>query len=324
MNNMSRASINARSSSSIRSWTTRSSIRSARRRVSKRSCSLRLPSWYRLTRPIFSGNPDQHQTFFGHDDASCNAERGRWWGPRPFSLSLGSRRGLARRRRIQGRVGRAGPSVRGTAAATIRRGHRRGAAEAFARALLAVPTGNAWTPSRRQGAGGSLRRRVRNAHDAARRTAGAGRRERAGTHRGRAGDSAPRTERKRRGPRPLHLRRARGAGRRRLPRGHGRPLGRGLLPHADEVLARRRERLPVPPAPTLARLHAGKLRHQVELRRPHVAERARRVLELAVTLRVVVRDEPLPLDVVLVDADVLVAEVEDAQLLAFQVGWPDL
>src|SRR3954468_3593865 len=320
MKNMSRASMNARSSSSIRSWTIRSSMRSARRLVSKRSCSWRLPSWYRLTRPIFSGNPDQHQTFFGDDCDSCNAERGCWWGPRPFSLSLGSWRGLARRRRFQGRVGRAGPSFRGPAAAAVRRGHRRGAAEAFARALLAVPAGNAWTAARRQGAGGSLRRRGRHADDAAGRTAGARRRERAGTRRGRAGDTVARAKRERRGARPLHLRRAGGAGRRRFPRGHGRPLGRGLLPHADEVLARRRERLPVPPAPTLARLHARKLRHQVELRRPDVAERARRVLELAVTLRVVVRDEPLLLDVVLVDADVLVTEVEDAQLLASQVG----
>src|SRR4051794_1030874 len=98
------------------------------------------------------------------------------WGPRPFFLSLGGGGGLARRRRFQGRVGRAGPFFRGPAAAAVRRGHRRGAAEAFARALLGVPAGNAWTAARRQGAGGSLRRRVGRPDDAARRTAGARRR----------------------------------------------------------------------------------------------------------------------------------------------------
>src|SRR5688572_3126779 len=42
---MSRASMNARSPSSMVSWTRSSSIRSARARVSNRSCSERLPSW---------------------------------------------------------------------------------------------------------------------------------------------------------------------------------------------------------------------------------------------------------------------------------------
>src|SRR5204862_3820058 len=42
---MSRASMNARSPSLIVSVTSRSSMRSARRRVSKRSWSSRLPSW---------------------------------------------------------------------------------------------------------------------------------------------------------------------------------------------------------------------------------------------------------------------------------------
>src|SRR5687768_17806426 len=42
---MSRASMNARSPSSMVSWTRSSSIRSAMARVSNRSCSERLPSW---------------------------------------------------------------------------------------------------------------------------------------------------------------------------------------------------------------------------------------------------------------------------------------
>src|SRR5215210_5421221 len=51
MKNMSRASMKARSSSSIVPRTVFSSRRSAMRRVSKRFCSLRLPPWYRFSMP---------------------------------------------------------------------------------------------------------------------------------------------------------------------------------------------------------------------------------------------------------------------------------
>src|SRR5581483_2027525 len=72
----------------------------------------------------------------------------------------------------------------------------------------------------------------------------------------------------------------------------------GLLPDADERAALARERLAAPAAPALARAQAGDARHQIELRRPHVAERDRREAAAAE----VVRDEPLVRDVVLVEA----------------------
>src|SRR5256885_1075081 len=47
---------------------------------------------------------------------------------------------------------------------------------------------------------------------------------------------------------------------------------RRALPDGDVFGALAREWLPVPDAPPLAQLHAGELRHQVELRWPDVAE----------------------------------------------------
>src|SRR5207302_9957840 len=120
--------------------------------------------------------------------------------------------------------------------------------------------------------------------------------------------------------------RAGGRGLLRRRRALGELLGSdpGLFPDGDELFARTRERLAVPAAPAPARPQAGDPGHQVELRRPDVAKRPRPVLELPVPLRVVMRDQALMRDVVLVDADVLVAEVEDAQFLALQIRKPDL
>ena len=58
-------------------------------------------------------------------------------------------------------------------------------------------------------------------------------------------------------------------------------LARGLLPDADELLAHARERLALPAAPPFAWRHARDPRHQVQLRRPHVAERPRRIRRIA-------------------------------------------
>src|SRR5947208_16325279 len=68
---------------------------------------------------------------------------------------------------------------------------------------------------------------------------------------------------------------------------------RALLPDRDVLATLARERLAVPVAPALAQRHPGQLRHQVELRRPHVAERQRQQLPAAVDEREVVRDEAL-------------------------------
>src|SRR5205807_7321094 len=81
----------------------------------------------------------------------------------------------------------------------------------------------------------------------------------------------------------------------RLPR---RRLSAGLLPDADELRALAREGLALPTAPALAQPHAGEPRHQVELRRPHVAERDRELPEPPVNLAVVMRGQTLVRDVV--------------------------
>src|SRR5204863_7762958 len=104
-----------------------------------------------------------------------------------------------------------------------------------------------------------------------------------------------------------------------------RPGSDPLLPDGDELRALACERFADPAAVALAQLHARELRHQVELRRPNVAEGSRRVLERAVrTAAVVMRDQPLVRDVVLVDADVPLAEAEDAELFTAKIGKADL
>src|SRR4051795_1055383 len=89
-----------------------------------------------------------------------------------------------------------------------------------------------------------------------------------------------------------------------------------LLPDGDVLRALARERLPVPAAPALAQPHPGHARHQVELLRPDVAERRRAEAPVAVNEREVMRDEPLALDVVLVDPDMGLAEVEHVEALS--------
>src|SRR5262245_22907221 len=91
----------------------------------------------------------------------------------------------------------------------------------------------------------------------------------------------------------------------------------GRFPDADEPVALARERLSPPAAPALAPPHARELCHQVELRRPHVAERDRPWPERPITLGVVVRDQALVGDVVLVEAEPRRAlEVEGMDRLA--------
>ena len=89
-----------------------------------------------------------------------------------------------------------------------------------------------------------------------------------------------------------------------------------------------RERFALPSAPALAQSHAGKLRHEVELRGPHVAEGTRGALDRPVDELEVVRDQALPRDVVLVDPPMRLAEVEDDVRLAgrepLEVGDSDL
>src|SRR5690349_776067 len=83
-----------------------------------------------------------------------------------------------------------------------------------------------------------------------------------------------------------------------------------FLPDRHVLAAAARERLSVPVAEALPQPHAGQARHQIELRRPDVAERRRRLLEDAVDGAEVVGDEPLAGEVVLVDADVTFAHLE--------------
>ena len=88
------------------------------------------------------------------------------------------------------------------------------------------------------------------------------------------------------------------------------------LPDGDVLGALARERLAPPPRPALAQRHPGEARHQVELGRPHVAERHRVQLELAVDDPVVVGDQALRRDVVLVEAEPRGVDVERADGLA--------
>ena len=101
-----------------------------------------------------------------------------------------------------------------------------------------------------------------------------------------------------------------------------------LLPDGDVLAAVTRERLAPPAAPALAQRHPGELRHQVELGRPHVPERHRRGSTRPSTSSKWCEIEPLVRDVVLVDAPVRLARVEDADGLAGreppELGHPDL
>jgi len=88
------------------------------------------------------------------------------------------------------------------------------------------------------------------------------------------------------------------------------------------------ERLPIPAAPPLTQPHPGELGHQIELGRPHVAERCRRPLEVAVDEVEVMRRDDLRGHVVLVDPPMRLAPVEDAERLAgrqpLEIGDQDL
>src|SRR4051794_3373140 len=102
----------------------------------------------------------------------------------------------------------------------------------------------------------------------------------------------------------------------RQPRGRSQPapprLGSLLLPDRHVGLAGRGVRRPVPPLPALAQPQPRQARHQVQLRRPGVAERHRVAVVAAVLrARVVVRPHQLGDRVVLVDAVVLVGVAED-------------
>ena len=94
-------------------------------------------------------------------------------------------------------------------------------------------------------------------------------------------------------------------------------------PGSPESFSRRRracalarERLALPPAPALAHRHPGEARHQVELRRPDVAERRREDLDLVAGDPVVMRDEALSRDVVLIEPEVRRRDVEELEPLA--------
>src|SRR6476469_2985464 len=100
----------------------------------------------------------------------------------------------------------------------------------------------------------------------------------------------------------------------RLPRGPLR-VSVGGRPDRDVLAALARERLAIPAAPALAQAHACELGHQVELRRPYVAERHREEPPAPVDEREVVRDEALVRDVVLVDTPVRRTCVEDVERL---------
>src|SRR4029453_18615904 len=88
-----------------------------------------------------------------------------------------------------------------------------------------------------------------------------------------------------------------------------------FLPNRNVLGALARERLPLPTAPALAQRHAREPRHQVKLRRPHIAKRRRDGVDLAVLDPVVMRDESLTDNVVLVKADV--PRLDDERLERF-------
>src|SRR4051812_24298064 len=91
------------------------------------------------------------------------------------------------------------------------------------------------------------------------------------------------------------------------------PCGSAPPPHGHVLSALTREGLAPPAAPAVAQRHPGELRHQVELRRPDVAERHRVLLDRAADGLEVMRDEALAGDVVLVDTPVRLAALEDAE-----------
>src|SRR4051794_31204017 len=155
----------------------------------------------------------------------------------------GCAHGLARRPRGRARMGRP-RDRRLRRPATPGIDHGRRAPDAVARADVALPAAHARTEAPRSRAGGSLRRRRRDADHAPRRSAGTHRRRGRERRRGRADDAAPGTQRGRRRLAPLRLRRPARAGRSRLPRrrrvgldGLGRGgCRRGLLEHELAVL----------------------------------------------------------------------------------------
>src|SRR5262249_41026886 len=85
-----------------------------------------------------------------------------------------------------------------------------------------------------------------------------------------------------------------------------------LLPYRDVLRALVGERRAIPVGPALAELETGEPCHEVELARPHVAARHRETLRTGL----VMRDEALLDEVVLVDADVVVAHGEGHVALA--------
>src|SRR2546427_5357483 len=101
------------------------------------------------------------------------ARRGPLWGA---ALSLSSGRGLQRRRRVEAGVGGTAARRRGAGATAIRQRQQGGGPDAVVRPRLALSGRDARAATRRQGAGGGLRRHLWHADDAARRAAGASRR----------------------------------------------------------------------------------------------------------------------------------------------------
>src|SRR5439155_11471685 len=95
-----------------------------------------------------------------------------------------------------------------------------------------------------------------------------------------------------------------------------------LLPNRDLALAVARERVAVPIAPTLAPRHSRQPRHEIELRRPDVAEGCREGPGLAVHEPVVVRYGVLGRDVDLIKAEMPRGHVERHNRLARQEPLP--
>src|SRR5215831_4763805 len=90
----------------------------------------------------------------------------------------------------------------------------------------------------------------------------------------------------------------------------------GLLPDRDVLAALARERLALPAAPAVSEPHSGELSHEIEFRGPRVPERHRQEFPAPVDEIEVMRGQALARDVVLVDAPVRVAPVEDDEPLS--------
>src|SRR4051794_12376517 len=97
----------------------------------------------------------------------------------------------------------------------------------------------------------------------------------------------------------------------RPPSAPARSATRLFDPYRHMFAARAGERLPPEPAPALAEAHPRQLGHQVQLGRPDVAEWNRAADRAPVGCDLeVVGDQTLIGDVVLVEADVLVTDME--------------